>query len=200
MLGIAGVRPVVLQVVPDAKRELNAPHREHLANGGARLPQPAFIAMAVSRSPVGRIRRRISPFCVPDFETFSKGPTSPFAQFPDLRPNLFRSSLRIRMHRDRAQPRGQIGIDGPPEKLQIDPRHSSAHHLRRRIGPVDRRHRLAQQSRYSRALGSGGQNCAISGSFQISYRTSRPLNRIAAASAKRPKAAMSSPVRGTLPP
>src|SRR5450432_17940 len=53
---------------------------------------------------------------------------------------------------------------------------------------------------YSEALGDGAQNWLVLGSFQISYRTLRPLKCPAAASAKRPNAATSSGVRGGLPP
>src|ERR1700722_2734450 len=53
---------------------------------------------------------------------------------------------------------------------------------------------------YSEAFGNGFQNWLAFGSFQISYRTLRPLKCAAAASAKRPKAATSCGIRGVLPP
>src|SRR5258705_13748488 len=53
---------------------------------------------------------------------------------------------------------------------------------------------------YAEASGDCGQNWLVFGSFQISYRTLRPLKWAAAASAKRPNAATSCGVRGVLPP
>src|SRR5580658_1431960 len=57
-----------------------------------------------------------------------------------------------------------------------------------------------RRTAYSEAFGDGAQNWLVFGSFQISYRTLRPLKCAAAAPAKRPNAATSCGVRGIVPP
>src|SRR5215469_11352965 len=51
------------------------------------------------------------------------------------------------MHPNRAQIRSHTRIDGLAQELEIESRNSSADDLRRRIAPMDRRHRLAHESR-----------------------------------------------------